>query len=210
MRQVVMRGRQRVLAVDPRPPVVEIGWLEVEGGVAGLHGVAVDRRNGREVLLGRGAGRVGGHAADCPSRRAVAVRGLGLRSADTGVGGRLSGRLGAGTAGAWRGCLVTSVLVEDGDLVLDPEERTVTRSGRALRLTAREFDLLRYLVTHPDVVLSREDLLREVWGWSFGDDSTVTVHVRRLREKIEDDPGSPTRLVTVWGVGYRWDPSPAG
>lgn len=101
---------------------------------------------------------------------------------------------------------MTSVLVEDGDLVLDPEERTVTRSGRALRLTAREFDLLRYLVTHPDVVLSREDLLREVWGWSFGDQSTVTVHVRRLREKVETDPRRPARLLTVWGVGYRWEP----
>lgn len=105
---------------------------------------------------------------------------------------------------------VTSVLVEDGDLVLDTATRTATRAGRALRLTAREFDLLCYLVMHPDRVLSREDLLREVWGWSFGDDSTVTVHVRRLREKIEDDPGNPTRLVTVWGVGYRWEASGAG
>jgi DNA-binding response OmpR family regulator len=105
---------------------------------------------------------------------------------------------------------VTSVLVEDGDLVLDTAARTAMRAGRPLHLTAREFDLLCYLVTHPDTVLSREDLLREVWGWSFGDDSTVTVHVRRLREKVEDDPGSPIRLVTVWGVGYRWDPSVAG
>lgn len=105
---------------------------------------------------------------------------------------------------------MTSVLVEDGDLVLDTESRCATRAGEALHLTAREFDLLCYLVQHPDAVLSRDDLLREVWGWSFGDDSTVTVHVRRLREKIETDPGNPTRLVTVWGVGYRWDPSAAG
>jgi DNA-binding response OmpR family regulator len=57
--------------------------------------------------------------------------------------------------------------------------------------------------------MSREDLLRDVWGWDFGDLSTVTVHVRRLREKVEADPASPTRLVTVWGVGYRWDPAPS-
>ncbi|HET8559956.1 MAG TPA: response regulator transcription factor [Marmoricola sp.] len=101
------------------------------------------------------------------------------------------------------------VLVEDGDLTLDPAERTATRAGRPLRLTAREYDLLHYLMTHPGEVLSREDLLREVWGWSFGDDSTVTVHVRRLREKVEDDPGDPVHLVTVWGVGYRWEPTVA-
>ena len=102
------------------------------------------------------------------------------------------------------------VLVEDGNLVLDAAQRAVTRAGRSLRLTAREYDLLHYLMTHPGVVLSRQDLLREVWGWSFGDDSTVTVHVRRLREKVEDDPARPVHLVTVWGVGYRWEPSVAG
>lgn len=102
---------------------------------------------------------------------------------------------------------MTSMVVQDGDLAIDTAGRTATRAGRSLRLTAREFDLLEYLMTHPDTVLSREDLLREVWGWSFGDDSTVTVHVRRLREKVEDDPGRPTRLVTVWGAGYRWAPT---
>lgn len=105
---------------------------------------------------------------------------------------------------------MTAVSAEDGDLVLDPVARTATRAGRELRLTAREFDLLHFLVTHPDTVFSRADLLREVWGWSFGEVSTVTVHVRRLREKVEDDPGHPTRLVTVWGTGYRWEPSARG
>ena len=72
----------------------------------------------------------------------------------------------------------------------------------------REFDLLHFLVANPRTVWSREELLRDVWGWSFGDQSTVTVHVRRLREKVEADPDpAPTRLVTVWGVGYRWEPS---
>ncbi|NUU24530.1 MAG: winged helix-turn-helix transcriptional regulator, partial [Streptomycetaceae bacterium] len=79
------------------------------------------------------------------------------------------------------------------------------RAGRELALTAREFDLLCFLLQHPGRVFSREELMHEVWGWSFGDRSTVTVHVRRLREKIEDDPAAPKMLVTVWGVGYRLD-----
>lgn len=95
----------------------------------------------------------------------------------------------------------------DGGLVLDPVARTVVLDGRELGLTQREFDLLRHLMGHPDVALGRDELLREVWGWAVGDHSTVTVHVRRVREKIEDDPRSPRRLLTVWGVGYRWCPS---
>ena len=72
-------------------------------------------------------------------------------------------------------------------------------------MTAREYDLARFFLAHPDKAWPREDLLREVWGWTVGDQSTVTVHVRRLREKIETDPTNPIRLVTVWGVGYRWE-----
>ena len=70
----------------------------------------------------------------------------------------------------------------------------------------REFDLLHFLVANPAQCGRRDALLREVWGWSFGDQSTVTVHVRRLREKVEATRRRPTRLVTVWGVGYRWEP----
>lgn len=77
-----------------------------------------------------------------------------------------------------------------------------------MRLTAREFDLLVYLLDHPGEALSRDQLLQDVWEWNFGDKSTVTVHVRRLREKVEPDPAEPSRLVTVWGVGYRWEPTP--
>ena len=95
--------------------------------------------------------------------------------------------------------------VLDGDLMVDPTQHVVTLAGAVLQLTVREFDLLRFLAANPGVAYSRDDLLREVWGWSFGDQSTVTVHVRRLREKIERDPTRPTRLMTVWGVGYRWD-----
>jgi DNA-binding response OmpR family regulator len=101
--------------------------------------------------------------------------------------------------------VVPSEPVRDGDLVVDGARRTAVLAGRQLTLTAREFDLLAYLVSAPGTVHTREDLLARVWGWTFGDQSTVTVHVRRLREKVEVQPTNPTRLVTVWGVGYRWE-----
>ncbi|MFF8378423.1 response regulator transcription factor [Streptomyces sp. NPDC015661] len=93
-----------------------------------------------------------------------------------------------------------------GDLTVDPAHRRATRAGAELALTLREFDLLAYFVEHPGTVHGREDLMRRVWGWDFGDLSTVTVHVRRLRAKIEDDPARPTLIQTVWGVGYRFEP----
>lgn len=98
-------------------------------------------------------------------------------------------------------------LLHDGDLVVDRSRHTATRAGAPLSLTSREFDLLAFLVANPGTAFTREDLLQRVWGWSFGDHSTVTVHVRRLREKVEADPTRPTRLVTVWGIGYRWESS---
>ena len=97
--------------------------------------------------------------------------------------------------------------VSDGDLVVDSTKHSVTLGGRRLSLTAREFDLLRFFLSHPGQAFSRDELLQKVWGWSFGDQSTVTVHVRRLREKVETDPTHPVRLATVWGVGYRWEPA---
>jgi DNA-binding response OmpR family regulator len=96
-------------------------------------------------------------------------------------------------------------VLTDGDLVVDSARHLVTRGEVPLALTAREFDLLRFLVAHPGTAFSRDDLLQQVWGWSIGDRSTVTVHVRRLREKVERDPTHPERLLTVWGVGYRWE-----
>lgn len=93
----------------------------------------------------------------------------------------------------------------DGDLDVDPARRLALRGGTPLHLTARELDLLLFWMENPGQVFSRDELMRRVWGWSFGDESTVTVHVRRLREKVEVEPSSPTRLVTVWGAGYRWD-----
>jgi len=92
-------------------------------------------------------------------------------------------------------------------LVIDSGTREVTRNDDLLRLTAREFDLLWFLASHPRRVFSREQLMRRVWGYSAAlDTGTVTVHMRRLREKIEDDPSHPRHLETVWGVGYRFAP----
>ena len=98
-------------------------------------------------------------------------------------------------------------VLHDGDLVVDTLSRKVELEGRPVPLTLREFDLLAYLLANSNRVLSRETLLGAVWGWDVGDPSTVTVHVRRLREKVERSPQTPTRLVTVWGRGYRWEPS---
>jgi DNA-binding response OmpR family regulator len=97
----------------------------------------------------------------------------------------------------------------DGDLIVDIARHEAILAGAVLNLTTREFDLLAFLLANPGVAYSREELLSEVWGWSFGDQSTVTVHVRRLREKLEDNPAQPQRIATVWGVGYRWDPQEA-
>jgi DNA-binding response OmpR family regulator len=94
-----------------------------------------------------------------------------------------------------------------GDLELDAAAREVRRAGKLLRLTAKEFDLLWFFASHPRRVFSREQLMDRVWGYEPAfDTGTVTVHVRRLREKIEDDPSKPRRLETVWGVGYRFCP----
>ncbi|MEV7082973.1 response regulator transcription factor [Streptomyces sp. NPDC093516] len=96
-----------------------------------------------------------------------------------------------------------------GGLTVDPTARRATKNGGELALTLREFDLLSFFLRHPGRAFGREDLMREVWGWDFGDLSTVTVHVRRLRGKVEDDPARPRLIRTVWGVGYRFDPSGA-
>ncbi len=92
-------------------------------------------------------------------------------------------------------------------LVIDSATREVTKDGVPLRLTAREFDLLWFVASHPRRVFSREHIMRRVWGYSAAlDTGTITVHVRRLREKIEDKPSHPRHLETVWGVGYRFSP----
>jgi DNA-binding response OmpR family regulator len=94
-----------------------------------------------------------------------------------------------------------------GDLVIDPPGRLVTRKDRQIALTAREFDMLLLLASHPRQVFTRDQLLERVWGISdYIDPGTVTVHVRRLREKIELDPSLPAHVLTVWGVGYKFEP----
>ncbi len=95
--------------------------------------------------------------------------------------------------------------ITDAGLMVDAAARQAVLGGHELALTVREFDLLAFLIRHPGRAFSRAELLEQVWGWTFGDQSTVTVHVRRLREKVEDDPTAPQRIATVWGVGYRYD-----
>jgi DNA-binding response OmpR family regulator len=97
--------------------------------------------------------------------------------------------------------------IEVGDLRIDAATREVAKSGNPLRLTATEFDLLWFLASHPRRVFSRQQLMESVWGYQASfDTGTVTVHIRRLREKIEADPSQPSHLETVWGVGYRFEP----
>ena len=94
-----------------------------------------------------------------------------------------------------------------GDVELDADAREVRKSGRPLRLTLKEFDLLWFLASHPRRVFSRDQLMESVWGYTSSlDTGTVTVHIRRLREKVEDDPSRPRHLETVWGAGYRFTP----
>ena len=94
-----------------------------------------------------------------------------------------------------------------GELEIDAGTREVARAGRPVRLTAKEFDLLLFMARHPGQVFSRDQLMDRVWGYQAAfDTGTVTVHIRRLREKLEDDPARPRLLQTVWGVGYRLTP----
>ncbi len=96
-----------------------------------------------------------------------------------------------------------SVVITSGNLKLESDSRRVFVEGREVNLTAKEFDLLELFLMHPNKVYSRENLLNVVWGYDFpGDVRTVDVHVRRLREKIEPNPGNPVYIHTKWGVGY--------
>jgi DNA-binding response OmpR family regulator len=94
-----------------------------------------------------------------------------------------------------------------GQFEVDTAGRRIRRDGRELALTIREFDLLAFFLRHPGRAFTRAELLEQVWGWSYGDLSTVTVCVRRIREKAEETPASPVHLQTVWGIGYRWEAS---
>jgi DNA-binding response OmpR family regulator len=119
-----------------------------------------------------------------------------------GAGAGAGAGLGAGAAGGDGG----DGVLRAGHLTLDPAAHRALLHDRELPLTIREFDLLAFFLRHPGQALGRDELMRRVWGWEFGDLSTVTVHVRRLREKVEADPARPRLISTVWGVGYRFDP----
>jgi DNA-binding response OmpR family regulator len=97
-------------------------------------------------------------------------------------------------------------VISDRELSINQAAHEVTIAGKLIQLTSREYDLLLFLMRNPRQAFTREQLLNEVWGWTFGDTSTVTVHVRRLREKLEPDPTVPRRIITVWGIGYRYEP----
>jgi two-component system response regulator ResD len=98
-------------------------------------------------------------------------------------------------------------VVTFGDVHIDGPRREVRNGGEPVRLTRKEFDLLYFLASRPGTTFTRSQLLEEVWDFAWvGDSATVTVHIRRLREKIEDDPSNPAHLVTVWGIGYRFEP----
>jgi DNA-binding response OmpR family regulator len=104
------------------------------------------------------------------------------------------------------GSVPNGVLTFD-ELEVDTDRREVRLAGSVVRLTRKEFDLLQYLASRPGVTFDRTRLLEDVWDFAWaGDTATVTVHIRRLREKIERDPSRPCRLITVWGVGYRFEP----
>jgi DNA-binding response OmpR family regulator len=97
-------------------------------------------------------------------------------------------------------------ILSDSDLRIDLGAHQVQLGSALLALTSREYDLLVFFMRHPRQAFAREELLEQVWNWSFGDTSTVTVHVRRLREKLETEPARARRIATVWGVGYRYEP----
>jgi two-component system response regulator VicR len=97
-------------------------------------------------------------------------------------------------------------VIRSGDIVIEPGARHVTLRDQAVTLNAKEFDLLHFLASYPRQVFTREQLLDQVWGYTYtGETSTVTVHIRHLREKLELDPANPCLLETVWGVGYRFN-----
>ncbi|HET8988948.1 MAG TPA: response regulator transcription factor [Humibacillus sp.] len=98
-------------------------------------------------------------------------------------------------------------ILVDADLRVDRRRHEAWLGEAPLALTVREYDLLVHLMSTPGTAHSRRALMTDVWGWDYGDEATVTVHVRRLREKVERDPSQPERITTVWGVGYRWDGS---
>ena len=136
------------------------------------------------------------------------IRGLGLGADDyivkSATPGEVVARVKAVLRRARRGEAPPGAVLDYGRLVIDVRAREVRVNGEPVPLTAREFDLLQLLAEHPRQVFTREQLFERLWG-PYGDRHTLTVHVGRLREKIEEDPARPRHIVTVWGVGYRFE-----
>lgn len=198
-------GAAGLAAIAHRPDLVVLDLM-----MPGINGLDVCRRIRRQLpdlpvimltALGEEADRVLGLevGADDYMTKPFSPRELVLR-----IRSVLRRTAGPATGSAGLGRLV------DAELAVDVARRVAELDGVPLALTVREFDLLVFLMRHPGRAWSRADLLDKVWGWQFGDQSTVTVHVRRLREKIEKEPAEPRRICTVWGVGYRYDPLDEG
>ena len=101
----------------------------------------------------------------------------------------------------------TSTVIELGEFVLNLRQRSLTKNGRYIELTQVEFQLVEYFFSNPGVALSRTEILNKVWDTEyFGEEKIVDVNIRRLRMKIEDEPSTPRHLLTIWGVGYKWEP----
>lgn len=97
-------------------------------------------------------------------------------------------------------------LLESGDFVLNLRNRSLTRGDKPIELTQVEFQIMEYFFSHPGVALQRGDILRHVWGPAYvGEEKIVDVNIRRLRMKVEDEPSNPAHIITVWGLGYRWE-----
>jgi DNA-binding response OmpR family regulator len=136
------------------------------------------------------------------------IRGLGLGADDyvvkSATPAEVVARVKAVMRRYGRGEAPPAAVLDFGRLVVDVRAREVRVDGKPVSFTAREFDLLQLLAEHPRQVLTRDQIYERIWG-EYGDRHTLTVHVGRLREKIEQDPANPSYIVTVWGVGYRFE-----
>jgi DNA-binding response OmpR family regulator len=199
--QVAADGLQALAAVaDHRPDLVVLDLM-----LPGIDGLEVMRR-----LREQGRGRIATILLTAKGEESDRVVGLRLGADDYVVKPFSPAELVARVDAVLRRIDTSPARSEPlqcGDLTIDPAARRVDVRGQEVQLTQREFDVLLFLARHPGQVFSRNQLMDAVWQYSFySDTSTVTVHIRRLRAKIELDPAQPRHIETVWGVGYRFAP----